>query len=758
MRDAIHVENARVHNLKNVTISIPRDQFVVFTGVSGSGKSSLVFDTLHTEAQRQLIETFSSFARRRLPKLSRPDVDAIQNLSTSIVIDQKRMGRTLRSTVGTATEVYTYLRMLYSRCGDTPGLANFHFSFNHPLGMCPACQGLGQRIRVNTEMLVDPALSIRDGGILHPDFKPGGWNWREIVAIQLFDVDKPLGLFDPDERHKLFHSAGIPVVKPHGAGTYTKNWEGIAAKIERLYAAKGEDEFSEPREDTYRRYMSQSTCDQCGGLRLNPQRAAVQVAGLPISKAVTMELSDLDLWLSGLQGAVSGPLVSKMRSILGHLIAIGVDYLHLNRAVSSLSGGESQRVKMARQLDCDLMGMMYVLDEPSIGLHPKDVGSLVTMLRHLRDKGNSVLVVEHDPEIIQAADHGIEGGPAPGRDGGLICFQGDQSQFQGSESLTAQWIRQARTAGSHAIRRTASDFWAIRGACHHNLRQLDVDIPKNVLVCITGVAGSGKSTLVHHEFLKQVPDAVVVDQSAVGRSSRSNPATYLGLLDPLRQLFAKATGKPASWFSFNSDGACPECKGAGSLAVEMSFLDDVRMVCPECEGRRYTAQVLEQTWKGRSIADILALTAGEAVLILTQKNLLPALKLLCDVGLEYLTLGQPLSTLSGGECQRLKLAVEMGKQGNVYVLDEPTTGLHLADIQRLMGMLHRLADDGNSVLVVEHNLDVIAQADWVIDLGPEGGRRGGQLVACGTPEQVAANPASHTGRYLSKLLGSPRRR
>lgn len=747
MREYIHVENARVHNLKGVTLDIPRERLVVFTGVSGSGKSSLVFDTLHTEAQRQLIETFSSFARRRLPKLSRPDVDAIQNLSTSIVIDQKRMGRTLRSTVGTATEVYTYLRMLYSRCGDSPDLASFHFSFNHPAGMCPVCKGLGQRIRIDTSLLLDPSKSIRDGGITHPDYKLGGWNWREIMGMGLFDVEKPLGHFTPEELERLFFAEAIPIEKQHGGGIYSKNWYGIASKLERLYQNKGEDEYSDVREDVFRRYLRQTTCDACHGLRLNPTVGAVRVAGVAINDAVQMELTDLDGWLAGLDDPVSVPLVRKMRSTLGHLIQIGVDYLSLNRSVSTLSGGESQRVKMARQLDCDLTGLMYVLDEPSIGLHAKDVGSLVGMLRRLRDQGNSVLVVEHDPGIILAADHVVEVGPGPGRAGGEICFQGNLQQFASADSVTARWIRD-RIDTDGRPRRSWSKVWEVRNARMHNLQGLDVDIPQGVLVCVTGVAGSGKSTLVHQVFSKQVPDAVVVDQSPIGRSSRSNAATFVGLFDPIRKLFAKATGKSAAHFSFNSEGACAECKGAGSISVEMSFLDDVRIECPVCLGRRYTDEVLSLRWKGLNIAEVLEMTAQEARGVFTHKGLREPLQLLCDVGLEYLTLGQPLSTLSGGECQRLKLAQEMGKSGHVYILDEPTTGLHLADTKRLLDLLHRLVDDGNSVVVVEHNLDVIAQADWILDLGPEGGRRGGQLVAQGTPEQLALCGQSHTGRYL----------
>ncbi|HOC54824.1 MAG TPA: excinuclease ABC subunit UvrA [Verrucomicrobiota bacterium] len=751
MREAIRIENARVHNLKGINLSIPRDRVVVFTGVSGSGKSSLVFDTLHTEAQRQLIETFSSFARRRLPKLSRPEVDAIHNLSTSIVIDQHRLGRTLRSTVGTATEVYTYLRLLYSRCGDTPGLASFHFGFNHPEGMCPACMGLGKRIQVDTGRMLDKAKSLRDGAITHPDYRVGGWNWRELVAIDMFDADKPLREFTPAELEKLLFAEGLPIVKKHGAGTYAKTWVGIARRLERLYVNRAEDELSESRRDAYHQYLSYGECTACGGLRLAPARLAVRLAGKGIGEAVQMELTDLDGWLGTITSPVAAPLVQKMRSILSNLIGIGVGYLSLNRAVATLSGGESQRIKMARQLDCDLIGLMYVMDEPSIGLHARDIDQLIAMLEHLRDQGNSVLVVEHDPAIIASGDYIVEIGPGPGRQGGEVCFAGERAAFLQSGCRTATLMRQGHIPLG-APRRNWSQSWPIRGARANNLRNVDVDIPQRVLVCVTGVAGSGKSSLVHEVFVPLVPSAVVVDQNLIGCNSRSNPATFLGVFDDVRRVFARATGKPASWFSYNSEGACPACKGQGTIAVEMHFLDDVRILCSACNGQRYTDEVLALRCQGHNIHEVLAMTAQEAAAAFTQPRVKAALRLLCEVGLDYLTLGQPLTTLSGGECQRLKLAAELGKAGQTYILDEPTTGLHLADISRLMGILNRLVQDGNSVIVIEHNLSVIAQADWVIDLGPEGGSRGGRVLAVGTPEQIAQCPESHTGRYLKAMI------
>ncbi|HBA84196.1 MAG TPA: daunorubicin resistance protein DrrC [Verrucomicrobia bacterium] len=754
MRSHIRIENARVHNLKGVTLDIPRDQLVVFTGVSGSGKSSLVFDTIHTEAQRQLIETFSSFARRRLPKLSRPEVDAIHNLSTSIVIDQKRMGRTLRSTVGTATEVYTYLRMLFSRCGSEPlSLASYHFSFNHPEGMCADCKGLGKRIVVDTDRLLDKRLSLRAGAITHPEYKVGGWAWRELTAIDLFYVDKPVGEFTAEELARLLFAESIPIVKPHGAGTYSKTWEGVAHRLERTYVNKAEDELPEEKRNVYQKYFTYGDCTACNGLRLNPRALAVRVAGCGIGEAVQWELHELDAWLASLTDPVAVPLVRKMRSILSHLIEIGVSYLSLHRSVSTLSGGESQRVKMARQLDCDLMGLLYVLDEPSIGLHARDTDRLIAMLRRLRDQGNSVLVVEHDASVIAAADHIVEIGPGAGRNGGHVRFNGPCKEFLASDSRTARLMAGGQDDAARK-RRAWTQAWPIRNARAHNLQGVDVDIPQNVLVCVTGVAGSGKSSLIHDVFVGQHPEAVVVDQSAIGRSSRSNPATFLGVFDEIRRIFARGTGREAALFSFNSAGACPTCKGAGYVAVEMNFLDDVQMECADCHGRRYTDEVLDLLWEGRNIHQVLSMTAREALDLFPHKKVRAALELLCDVGLDYLELGQPLSTLSGGECQRLKLADELGKSGNLYVLDEPTTGLHFADIARLMSILERLVDHGNSVVVIEHNLEVIAQADWIVDLGPDGGSQGGRLMACGTPETVAQNESSYTARYLRTLLGN----
>ncbi|HOW44257.1 MAG TPA: excinuclease ABC subunit UvrA [Candidatus Aminicenantes bacterium] len=748
MNDSIVITNASIHNLKNVSLAIPKNRIVAFTGVSGSGKSSLVFDTIYTEAQRQLIETFSSFARARLPKLSRPPVDEIRNISTAIVIDQKRMGVNLRSTVGTATEISTYLRLLFSRCGDPFIGPSFMFGFNHPQGMCPDCQGIGQVIAMDVDRLIRWDKSIREGAVDHPDYRVGGWLWREIMAMDLFPVDTPLRDFSEPDRQRFLHAEGIPVERRHGAGIYTKNFEGVARKLQRLHLSRPAEQLNQSRRSAYEKYFTQKECPGCGGDRISPQARSVRLNGRNIAELSRLELAELDGFLSGVDGDVARPLVAKARRILAHLIEIGVGYLSLNRPVSTLSGGESQRVKMARQLDCDLVDMMYILDEPSIGLHPRDIGQLLDMLRQLKDKGNTVLVVEHDPAVMACAEHVVDIGPGAGSLGGEIVFSGTLADLKRQEhNLTARYLRKREPARRERKKWTAAI--EIRGATLHNLKNVSTRIPRGVLTCVTGVAGSGKSSLINDFFLAGNRDAVIVDQSPVGRSSRSNPLTYIGAFEAVRREFARAAGRPASLFSFNSRGACPKCKGLGAIAVEMSFLDEVKIVCDECQGKRYTEEVLALAVKGRNIHDVLRMTAREALGYFDDREIRRKLQVLCEVGLDYLELGQPLSTLSGGECQRIKLASELHKKGRVYVMDEPTTGLHMADIDKLLGIIRDLVKKDNTVIVIEHNLDVISQADWVIDLGPEGGSRGGEIVFEGTPEDLVKCGKGHTGRYLN---------
>ena len=748
--DKIVIKGAKTHNLKDISLEIPKNKIVAFTGVSGSGKSSLVFDTVYTESQRQLIETFSSFARSRMPKLSEPPVDEIKNISTAIVIDQKRMGTTLRSTIGTATELYTYLRLLFSRCGDKFIGPSFVFGFNHPSGMCPDCKGLGKRIKVDVDMVLDKEKSIREGAINHPDHKVGGWNWREMVAIKLFDVDKKLKDFSEEELDDFLYAKSIPIEKKHGAGTYTKNYEGIIRKLERIYINRAQDELSTDRRDAYQKYFVYSDCDSCNGSRINEKARSVKLIGKTIPELINMEFSELYYFLGTIKGDIARPMVQKMRQILSHLIEIGVGYLSLNRSVATLSGGESQRVKMARQLDCDLVDMIYIMDEPSIGLHQRDIDKLIEMLVKLKDKGNSVFVVEHDPALIKCAEHIIDIGPEAGSLGGEIIYSGDYKGLIKSEGLTAEYLNKNERVNNN--RKKWNDYIEIKDATLHNLKNVSTKIPRKVMSCITGVAGSGKSSLINDVFLKENKEAIIIDQSPVGKSSRSNPATYIGVFDLIRQEFAKANKKMPSLFSFNSKGACPKCKGLGTLSVEMSFMDEVKITCDECHGKRYTDEVLKLKYKDKDIFELLNMTIREVRDFFDNSEIKRKLQILCDVGLEYLELGQPLSTLSGGECQRVKLASELHKKGNVYVMDEPTTGLHMADIDKLMTIIKNLVDNDNTVIVIEHNLDVVKHADWIIDLGPEGGSEGGEILFEGTPEDLVKCERSYTGKYLRKLI------
>jgi excinuclease ABC A subunit len=751
----IKIRGAREHNLKNIDLDIPKNQIVVFTGVSGSGKSSLVYDTICAEAQRQLIDTFSSFARKRLPKISKPDLDEIENLSTAIVIDQKRLGTTLRSTVGTVTEIYTYLRLLYSRAGEPFIGFSDSYSFNNPQGMCPTCQGLGKEMVIDVEQIIDREKSVHDGAVIYPGFKRGGYFWRIMTSCGFFDPNKPVKEFTEQELFNLLYMEAATFTGTHNGADYQTSHEGVITKLRKTFADHDEDE------NAYTRFFSYRTCAECGGSRINEKARSVKINGRSIPDLVFLELPDLLNFLATVNSPVADPLIRRMSISIRNLIDIGVGYLSLHRPVATLSGGESQRVKMANQLDINLVGLMYILDEPSIGLHPSDIGNLTKMLKNLRDRGNSVLVVEHDSQIMAGADHIIDIGPEAGTGGGHVLFQGTFEQLSQSETLTGSWLRKAelnRVQKDNKLRSHISidltnddSSFIIKDACSNNLKNISVRIPKGRFVCITGVAGSGKSTLVHQEFLSKHNDAVVIDQSSVGRSSRSTPLSYVGIFDTVRKEFAKANNQPASLFSFNSEGACPKCNGLGIIKLEMSFLDDVKMVCDECNGRRYKEAVLQMKYKGSSIDEVLKMTVKQTYELFEAPEIRRKLNILEDVGLGYLELGQPLSTLSGGEAQRIKLANELHKKGQIYVMDEPTTGLHMADIEKLMKIINRLVDKGNSVIVIEHNLDVISQADWIIDLGPGGGSKGGYIMAEGTPYQLAQSEKSPTGKYLAHL-------
>jgi excinuclease UvrABC ATPase subunit len=754
MSEWIRIRGARQNNLRNIDLDIPKKHLVVITGVSGSGKSSLAYDTIFAEAQRQLLETFSTYARQRLPRYERPDVDSLGGLAPAIVIDQKRVGQTSRSTVGTFTEAWTLLRLLFARCGEPRAVGDSNvFSFNRPEGMCPVCKGVGHQVEVDVDRVVAWDRTVREGGIRHPDFKVGGAYYKRLLAAGLFSLDTPIGELPEEALERLLYSEKRRL-KNHDATRYFNiTFEGVIRTIERRWLHKEEDdsEYAKRRHEFFRR----GPCPECNGTRLNLRARSVRIAGLTIAEMGDLEVRELRPVLEGVTGRLADPIIPRILQRLDALVRVGAGYLSLNRATATLSGGESQRLKMARQLGCELEGLIYVLDEPTVGLHPHDIGALLEMLRTIRDKGNTVLVVEHDPAVIQAADHCIDLGPGAGEEGGNLVFSGPVSGLAAAETPTAGWLQQ-RHGTPPPPRRPIRGTFPIRRATLHNLRNLSVDIPLERFVCITGVAGSGKSTLVTDLFVKQHPSAVVVDQSPVARSQRSNPATYTGAFTPIRELFAKGRDVEPGHFSFNSSGACPECKGMGVLEVEMRFLDAVRMTCPKCKGLRYDNTVLHFKLRGRTIADVLAMTVADALRFFAdqdrRREVADALEPLVEVGLGYLRLGQPLSTVSGGEAQRLKLARELARGGCTYVLDEPTTGLHMADVDSLVGVFHRLVERRNSVLVIEHNLDVIRQADWVIDLGPGAGKEGGCVVAQGTPEQVAAHPDSVTGRYLRAVL------
>jgi len=680
----IIIKNSHTNNLKNVNLEIPKHSIVVFTGVSGSGKSSLLFDTIYTEAQRQLIETFGSFARARLPKLSRPDVDEILNLSTPIVIDQKKMGSNLRSTVGTATELATYIRLLYSRIGQPfLNIPSFCFSFNHPEGMCPHCQGLGKEIKIDVDKFLDRSKSLKEGAILHPFYKAGSYMLKEIFRFGLFDLDKPLNEWSDSEIHKLLYSEPIELDKSVTGLTYFRTFEGIITKLERAAIERAADEKDEDEQNARDQFYIYRTCSHCNGTRINDRARSVLINGVSIDQLFRMELSDVLEFMKNVTDpfGISEPIIRKVVFVLEQLVNIGVGYLSLERPVSTLSGGESQHVKMARQLDCDLTDLLYVLDEPSVGLHPRDTERLIGILKSLKEKGNTVYVVEHDPDIINTAEWVVDMGPKAGSLGGTVVYNGPVEGLKNSDGLTGISLRNRSNGLVPMKRRKWTEYYRIENACVNNLKNVSVSIPKGILTCVTGVAGCGKSSLIHGCFAAQHPDACVIDQQPIGRTSRGSIASYIGIFNNLRKLFSDISGQDVSLFSYNAAGACPKCQGRGFISYEMSFLDAVHTKCDECNGVRYNPTALSYLYNGKTIADVLDMTVLQAIdFFIDDKKIGKLLRLLEECGLGYLKLGQTLSSLSGGESQRLKIATELKKSGNIYIMDEPTTGLHMSDI------------------------------------------------------------------------------
>jgi len=748
--DYITITGARENNLKNISLRIPKRQITIFTGVSGSGKSSIVFDTVASEAQRLLNENFSMFVRNFLPKFPQPDADAIENLSMAVVVDQKRLGGGSHSTLGTITDIFTVLRLLFSRIGQ-PHIGNYNlFSFNDPQGMCPQCNGLGRMLGVDLEKALDPSKSLREGAILLPDYGVDSWEWSFFIQSGLFDNDKKLADYSEEEMDRLLYSKGTKIKSEIAGKAINLTFEGVVEKFSRKYIKRDLKTMSERTQKNVAPYMTEGPCSLCKGARLSQAALSSKINGRNIAELSAMQIDELIAVVRAITDPVAAPLVKTLGERLQYLVDIGLAYLTLNRETATLSGGESQRVKMVKHLSGSLVDVMYVFDEPSVGLHPRDVHRLNELLQKLRDKGNTVLVVEHDPDVIKVADHVVDVGPHAGNRGGEIVYEGTYAGLLHADTLTGRHLQQSLPLKAKV--RSLTGKLTIVNAKTNNLQNVTVDIPQGVLTVVTGVAGSGKSSLIYGDFLRQHPDAIVIDQSAVGVSTRSNPATYTGIMDDVRKAFARANKVNGALFSFNSKGACETCQGLGVVYTDLAFLDEVKLPCDTCGGKRFKEEVLAYKLHGQSIADVLAMTVRQALDFFGSKEIVHKLQAMSDVGLEYLSLGQPLSTLSGGECQRIKLASELHKKGSIYVLDEPTTGLHMSDITHLLAVMNRLVDAGNTVVVIEHNLDVIKNADWIIDLGPEGGNKGGRVLFEGTPQELLTAQESITAAYVRQAV------
>ena len=773
--DLIRVQGARVNNLKDVSVELPKRRLTVFTGVSGSGKSSLVFSTIAAESQRMINETYSTFVQGFMPTLARPEVDVLDGLTTAIIVDQERLGSDPRSTVGTATDANALLRILFSRLGEphvgSPQAFSFNVasvtasggmtvergnrktvavSFSRTGGMCPRCEGRGSVTDFDRSALYDDGKSLNEGALTIPGYSVDGWFGRIFKGCGYFDPDKPIRKFTKQELDDLLYKEPTKI-KVEGINL---TYEGLIPKIQKSMLSKDREAMQPHIRAFVDRAVTFTTCPDCDGTRLSEAARSSKVAGIGIADACAMQITDLACWVRGLDEPSVGPLLTTLGETLDAFVEIGLGYLSLDRPSGTLSGGEAQRTKMIRHLGSSLTDVTYVFDEPTIGLHPHDIQRMNDLLLRLRDKGNTVLVVEHKPEAIAIADHAVDLGPGAGSEGGEVVFEGTVEELRASGTRTGRHLDD-RAALKETVREPTGAL-EVRGASTHNLQDVDVDIPLGVLVVVTGVAGSGKSSLIRGSVSGQ-EGVVSVDQQAIKGSRRSNPATYTGLLDPIRKAFAKANGVKPALFSANSEGACPNCNGAGVVYTELGVMATVANPCEVCEGRRFDASVLEYRFGGRDISEVLAMSVTEAEAFFGEGDArLPAahkiLVRLADVGLGYLTIGQPLTTLSGGERQRLKLATHLGEQGGVYVLDEPTTGLHLADVEQLLGLLDRLVDSGKSVIVIEHHQAVMAHADWIVDLGPGAGHDGGQVVFEGTPTDLVADASTLTGEHLAAYV------
>ncbi len=775
--DLIRVLGARENNLKDVSVELPKRRLTVFTGVSGSGKSSLVFDTIAAESQRLINETYSAFVQGFMPTLARPDVDVLDGLTTAIIVDQQRLGADPRSTVGTATDANAMLRILFSRLGQPhigpPSAYAFNVpsvraagaitvergnrktvkaSFSRTGGMCPRCEGRGAVSDLDLAQLFDDSESLNEGALTIPGYQAGGWNSRLYRESGFYDPDKPISKFTKRELHDLLHHEPVRMKIAGINMTY----EGLIPRLQKSMLSKDKEAMQPHIRAFVERAVTFAVCPECDGTRLNDGARTSKIRALNIAEACAMQVSDLADWVRELQEPSVAPLLTSLRQTLDSFTEIGLGYLSLDRPSATLSGGEAQRVKMIRQLGSSLTDVTYVFDEPTAGLHPHDVQRMNDLLVQLRDKGNTVLVVEHEPEAIAIADHVVDLGPGAGAAGGTVCFEGTVDALRASGTLTGRHLDDRATLRTEV--RSATGVLEVRGAGTHNLKDVDVDIPLGVLAVITGVAGSGKSSLIQGSVAGR-EGVVTIDQAPIRGSRRSNPATYSGLLEPIRKAFAKANGVKPALFSANSEGACPNCNGAGVTYTDLAMMASVATTCEVCEGRRFDASVLEYKLAGRDISEVLEMSVEQALAFFASGEArIPAahaiLDRLADVGLGYLSLGQPLTTLSGGERQRLKLASQMAEAGGVYVLDEPTTGLHLADVEQLLGLLDRLVESGKSVIVIEHHQGVMAHADWIIDLGPGAGHDGGRIVFEGTPTELVSARSTLTGEHLAAYVGA----
>jgi excinuclease UvrABC ATPase subunit len=739
--DAIQVRGARENNLSGVSLDIPKRRLTVFTGVSGSGKSSLVFDTIAAESQRLINETYTAFIQNFMPSRSRPDVDSLRNLSAAIIVDQERIGANSRSTVGTATDAHTMLRILFSRAGTPyvgpPGA----FSFNLAEGMCPECEGLGRTTEFVLNEVVDREKSLNQGAITAPGYAVDTWPWQLLATTGLFDPDLPLKDYPAEDWQRFLYQEPTKIK----VGKSNLTFEGLISKLRRSYLGKDRESMQSHARAFADRAIRQATCPACGGTRLNEAARSATVDGRTIAECSAMQISDLAKFVATINHPGVGPMVEGLRETLDSMVTIGLGYLSLDRESSTLSGGEAQRVKLVRHLGSSIADVTYVFDEPTVGLHPHDIQRMNDLLLQLRDKGNTVLVVEHKPETIRIADHIVDLGPGAGLAGGRLCFAGDLDGLKKSGTLTGRYLDHRVTVRDD-VRRPAGKL-SIQDATLHNLRNVSVDIPLGVLTVVTGVAGSGKSSLIHGSLAGR-DGVIIAGQEPIRGSRRSNPATYTGLLDPIRAEFAKANHVKPGLFSANSVGACKTCKGIGLVYTDLAMMAEVASVCDDCNGARFTPEVLAYKLRGKTISEVLRMTVTEAREFFTRGPARSILDRLSTVGLGYIGLGQPLTTLSGGERQRLKLAINMGKTGSVYILDEPTTGLHLADVDQLLAMLDTLVDDGNTVIVIEHHQAVMAHADWLIDVGPGAGHDGGRVVFTGTPADLVESSPTLTAEHL----------